>query len=143
MTSAEIRAFCERFAKAWERSDVAALSACYAEDCEVVSPIFHTLRGRAEVETSFRDLFQAFSDYSIRVNDMIIDSDGGGRAALVWMAQSTHRGPIFGMPASGRRIESQVAFIMTLKDGRIASERRIYDFTGRLIQMGVLKAKTA
>ena len=47
------------------------------------------------------------------------------------------------MPASGRRIENQLAFIMTLKDGRIASERRIYDFTRMLMQLGVLKAKTA
>lgn len=143
MTSAEIRAFCERFAKAWERSDVAALSACYADECEVFSPLFQTLRGRAEVEASFRDLFQALADFTIRIHEIIVDTDGGGRAALVWTAQSTHRGAIFGMPASGRRIENQIAFIMTLKDGRIASERRIYDFTRMLMQMGVLKAKTA
>ena len=141
-TSTEIRAFCERFAKAWERGDVGALTACYADDCEVLSPLFQTLHGRAEIETSFRDLFQAFADYSIRINDVIIDGEGT-RAALVLTLQSTHRGSIFGMPASGRRIENQVAFIMSFKDGRIASERRIYDFTRMLIQLGVLRAKTA
>ena len=142
MTSAEIRVFCERFAKAWERGDVAALAACYADDCEVVSPIFRTLHGRAEIETSFRELFQAFAEWSIRINDIIIDGEGT-HAALVWTSQLTHRGSIFGMPASGRRLENQVAMIMTLKDGRIVSERRIYDFTRMLIQLGVLRAKTA
>ncbi len=29
----------------------------------------------------------------------------------------------------------------TLKDGKVVHERRIYDFTGMLIQIGVLKAK--
>jgi hypothetical protein len=31
--------------------------------------------------------------------------------------------------------------VCTLKGGKIQHERRIYDFTGLLIQIGVLKAK--
>ena len=88
MTSAEIRAFCERFAKAWERGDVGALTACYADDGEVLSPIFQTLHGRTEIEASFRDLFQAFAEWSIRINDIIIDGEGS-HAALVWTSQLT------------------------------------------------------
>jgi len=34
-------------------------------------------------------------------------------------------------------------FLYDLRDGRIAHERRIYDFTGLLIQAGLLKAKPA
>ena len=30
---------------------------------------------------------------------------------------------------------------LTLRDGRIAKEMRIYDFTNMLIQLGVLRAK--
>lgn len=143
MTSAEIRTFCERFAGAWVREDVDALTACYADDCEVISPIFRTLRGRTEVEGSFRDLFKALSDYNIQVNDIIVDHDGGERAVLVWTAQSTHRGEIFGMPGTGRRIENEVAFIFRFQGDKIALDRRIYDFTRMLMQIGVLKAKTA
>jgi hypothetical protein len=32
---------------------------------------------------------------------------------------------------------------MTFADGLIAHERRIYDFTGLLLQIGVLRAKPA
>lgn len=143
MMGAELRAFCERFAKAFEREDVAALAACYTDDCEVISPIFHTLRGRLEVEGSFRDLFRALSERKIHVDDIIVDSVEVERALLVVTAQSTHRGEIFGMPGTGRRIENQIAFIFTFEGGKIAKERRIYDFTRMLVQLGVLRAKTA
>jgi hypothetical protein len=33
--------------------------------------------------------------------------------------------------------------VITVADGLIASERRIYDFTGLLVQLGVLRAKPA
>jgi hypothetical protein len=32
-------------------------------------------------------------------------------------------------------------FVYELKDGKIVHERRVYDFTGLLIQTGLLKAK--
>jgi hypothetical protein len=34
-------------------------------------------------------------------------------------------------------------FFYELKHGRIVRERRIYDFTGMLVQIGILKAKPA
>jgi hypothetical protein len=34
-----------------------------------------------------------------------------------------------------------MVFVYELKDGKIVHERRIYDFTGLLIQIGVLKVK--
>jgi hypothetical protein len=46
------------------------------------------------------------------------------------------------MPATGRRIERTMAYF-TLHDGLIAQERRVYDFTSMLMQLGVLKAKPA
>jgi steroid delta-isomerase-like uncharacterized protein len=143
MTTAEIRAFCDRFVKTWEREDAAGLAACYTEDCEVNSPIFHTLHGPVEVEKSFRDLFKALTDYKIQVDAVVVDHEEGARAVLLWTAQSTHRGELFGMPGTGRRIENQVAIILTFRGDKISHDRRIYDFTRMLMQLGVLRAKTA
>jgi steroid delta-isomerase-like uncharacterized protein len=143
MTSDEIRSFLDRFVRLWEKQDVPALGACYAEDCTVVSPIFHTLRGRAQVERSYRELFRAFASPSIHVDDTVISSGDPPRAVIVWTVQSIHAGEIFGVPGSGRRIERTSAYIMTFRDGLIASERRVYDFTNMLMQLGVLKARPA
>jgi len=142
MTSDEIRAFCHEYAQAWERSDVTALVACYSEDCEVTSPIFHVLKGRKQVESSFRELFRAFADLKVSVDDLIVDRERGERAVLVFSIAAHHRGEIFGMTGSGRRIEVRGAFILTFAGGLIAKDVRIYDFSGMLMQLGVLKPRT-
>jgi steroid delta-isomerase-like uncharacterized protein len=141
MTSDEIRSFLDRFVHAWEHQDVAALSACYTEDCVVVSPIFNTIKGRPKVEKSYRDLFLAFTNPTITVDDTIISDADPARAVIVWTVKSVHTGNIFGMPGSGKQIERNIAYLFTFRGGLVAKERRIYDFTSMLMQLGVLKAK--
>jgi steroid delta-isomerase-like uncharacterized protein len=143
MTSEGIRALCERYVRSWERSDVSALLDCYTPGCEVISPIFNVLHGREEVETSFRNLFRAFADYRINIDDVVVDHEGKERAVLLFSAIATHRGEIFGMPGTGRRFEVHGAFTFQFADNRIAHEYRLYDFTGLLMQLGVLRARTA
>ena len=36
-----------------------------------------------------------------------------------------------------------MVFLFTMRDGMIQHERRLYGFTGLMIQLGVLKAKPA
>jgi steroid delta-isomerase-like uncharacterized protein len=141
MTNDDIRSLLERFRNAWENEDVKTLASCYADDCVVVSPIFNTLTGRAHVEKSFTDLFKALGMQKVEVEDIIIGNDDPPRAVMVWKLQSTHVGEVFGMPASGKRIERTMAFVLTLRDGLITKENRIYDFTSLLIQLGALRAK--
>ena len=141
MTSDEIRSFLDRFVHAWEHQDVAALSACYTDDCVVVSPIFSTIKGKAKVEKSYHDLFLALANPSITVDDTIISEADPARAVILWTVKSIHAGSIFGMPGTGKRIERTIAYFLTFRDGLIAKERRVYDFTSMLMQLGVLKAK--
>jgi ketosteroid isomerase-like protein len=49
MTSEDIRAFFTRFLEVWAREDLSAIVACYAENARVESPLFHTVRGRADI----------------------------------------------------------------------------------------------
>jgi len=141
MTNEEATAFFTRFLEVWKRESVSAISEFYTETARIESPIFHTVTGRADIEKSFSDLFRAFDDWSFRVHDVVVDSGPDERAALFYTAGGTHRGDLFGMPGTGRHIEVQQAWLVRFENGRIASERRLYDFTGLLLQMGVLKAK--
>ena len=141
MTSDEIRAFVERYIDLWEREDVPALVHCYADDCVVNSPMFQTIQGRVAIDASFRKLFLAFGDYAIELDDLVIDRGPEERVVFLYTAQATHRGEIFGVPGTGRRVESTFVFFLRFENGLIAAERRLYDFTGVLIQLGVLKAR--
>ncbi len=142
MTSDEIRTFVRAHEAAWVRQDVGALMADYADDCEVVSPMLHTIRGKAGVEASFRDLFRAFGEWTIVPDEVLIDHEGGDRCAFVTTVHAVHAGEIFGVPASGRRFELPVVRFLRFEHHKIVADRRLYDFSGLLMQLGILKAKT-
>lgn len=55
----------------------------------------------------------------------------------------TDMGGFMGVPATRRPFRMPIVFFYTFRDGQITYERRIYDFTGLLVQIGVLKAKPA
>src|SRR5262249_21505879 len=104
----------------------------------VASPTGGVQEGRADIERVYRLLFSAFPDVKTQPETSLIDGD---RAVQILRFSGTHGGEFFGLAATGRHVEVTIACLLTFVDGLIVEERRIYDFTGLLIQVGVLKAK--
>jgi steroid delta-isomerase-like uncharacterized protein len=140
MTRDEIVAFFAERDVLWSQRDAAALTAGHAPDSIVVSPTGGVLEGRAEIQRIYTLWFTAFPDLTLKITDLIVDGD---RAVLLMDLGGTHSGDFFGLAATGRRVQVPCAFIYTFKNGMINHERRILDFTGVLVQVGVLKAKPA
>lgn len=138
MTREQIVGVMQAMQRAWAARDPVALASAHAEDSLVQSPIFGEVRGRAEIERTYRDLFRAFADWTYEGQDLIID---GNRAAQTFIVTATHTSELFGVDATGRRFRIHGVLIFELRDGKIVTERRLYDFTGLLLQVGVLKAK--
>lgn len=122
----------------WRNRDPVGLAASHANDGVVISPIFGTVTGRPAIETSYRDLFKTFPDWMLDAEQALVDND---RAAQPFRVQATHAHELFGLEATGRRLDVSGVLLFEFADGRIGRERRVYDFTGMLIQLGVLKAK--
>jgi len=140
MTREEIAALFTRREAAWRARDAAALAADHALLGSVVSPTGGVLEGRPDIERIYRVWFTAFPDLIFSTEDLLIDGD---RAALLARISGRHAGEFFGMPSTGRLIELSCVCIYRLEDGLIAHERRVLDFTGLLVQLGVLRAKPA
>jgi len=140
MTRSEMQAFVDRWVRAWTTSDLEGLLACYDPHAELHSPLFHTVRGTEGLERSHQDLFLAFSDVATDVHEVVIDVEAQ-RAVLVFTIHATQRGEFLGFPSSGRRTATPSAFVFHMKDGRIISERRLYDFGGLMMQLGIIKTK--
>lgn len=140
MTREEILALFTRREAAWAARDAASLTADHAADGVVVSPTGGVLEGSVEIERIYRVWFTAFPDLIFATEDLIVDDQ---RVALLCRITGSHSGEFFGMPPTGRRIEVSGCFIYRMEDGQIAHERRILDFTGLLVQVGVLRAKPA
>jgi ketosteroid isomerase-like protein len=124
----------------WDRRDPAELTADHAPDGLVRSPMFADVRGRPAIELSYRKLFTVFPDWTIVFDEAIVDGD---RAAHPFTVRATHVGNFMGFPGTGRQFTFSGALLYTMRDGLIVEERRVYDFSGLLIQLGVLRSKPA
>jgi uncharacterized protein (TIGR02246 family) len=138
MTRDEILALMERRAAALAARDPAAMAALHAEDGIVLSPTGGVLEGRAEIEAIYRQYFSAFPDMVMHQDELVIDGD---RVVLIARLSGTHEGEFFGLAPTRRHVEVQAAIVMRVAGGFVTEERRIYDFTGMLVKVGVLKAK--
>ena len=141
MTREDLQGIAERYLEAWQRHDPPAIAQYHALNAVTESPIYATLRGRKAIEDAARAFFSSFPDAALTVDTILVDSP---RVAMFTTVSATHANEFFGMPGTNRRIEFRNAWLIEIDaDGLIAHERRIYDFTGLLLQVGILRAKPA
>jgi steroid delta-isomerase-like uncharacterized protein len=140
MKSEKIETIVNKWLEAWPRHDAAALVACFADDAVYTSMLVGTIHGPKAIEALYQSWFRAFPDMGFQVESRLIHRN---QAAILWSQSGTHMGELCGLPGSGRIFVLPGSFFMTFREGRIVSMRSIYDFTGLLVQIGILKAKPA
>ena len=138
MTRSEIDAFFRRRERLWFDHDAAALAAGHADGSVVESPTHGKLTTREAIRSVYDTWFAAFPDLKFRHDDLLVDGD---RVAVFFTTSGTHKKAFAGAPATGRNIEIHGVALFTLKDGLIVNEKRLYDSTSLLVQIGVIKAK--
>ena len=138
MTREEVSALLVERHETWVRHDWTAFGNLYSETAKLESPFAGNVSGREAIMRASEAFFTAFPDAKITEDPPAIDGD---RASIVAEVVGTHVGEILGLAPTGRAFRIPMAFILVLQEGKIVYERRIYDFTGLLVQIGVLKAK--
>ncbi|MGQ0732754.1 MAG: ester cyclase [Acidobacteriota bacterium] len=141
MSREDIVALFARRDEAWAKRDAAALTATHAEDAVAESPMQGRISGRARIGNVYTTWFRSFPDLTFTSRELIID---GSRVAQFFHVRGTQTAPFGGIPATGRRIEVGGAWLYTIgTDGLIAQDERVYDVTGILVQLGMLKGAPA
>lgn len=140
MNRQEIETILDQRLDAWRRHDAAALAAGHSEDGVYTSALMGNMQGISAIESLYRSWFSAFPEAAFEVENQIIDGD---RAAVLWMQRGRHMGEFCGLAATGRIFQVEGAFFHVFKEGKIIYTKSIYDITGLLMQIGVLKAKPA
>jgi steroid delta-isomerase-like uncharacterized protein len=139
MTREETTALFARRQDAMNHHDMAGSTTLYAEDCVVESPTAGgVVQGLATVDAIHRAWLTGFPDVVFTTEDLLIDGD---HVAWIANATGTDTGGFMGLPPTGKAFALPMVMLSTLHDRRIVQERRIYDFTGMLVQIGILKAK--
>ena len=139
-TRAELQLVADRYIETFKRRDPLALAQFYAPDAVVESPMFATLRGRKAIEDAQRLFFTSFPDATPTMDATIIDPP---QMAVFTTINGTHVNEFMGLPGTNRHMEFRSSRLIRMDGELIAHERRIYDFTGVLVQLGVLRAKPA
>ncbi len=140
MKRQEVIAFFEERQEAWTARNADGLAAGHAENGAIESPMFGHRDGRKAIGDSYRALFTTFPDWDFQGEELLIDGD---RVAQPFSAGATHVGMFMGLAGTNRRFKIQGVRLFTMVDGLVQHERRMYDFTGLLIQIGILRSKPA
>lgn len=111
---------------------------------EILAPGYRRLRGgMANLAANARDqnfaetrhgLRGAFPDRSDFIEEMVADGD---RVGMRWRLTGTHRGELFGIAATGRKIDIWELGVFRLANGRITEGWFMADEIGLLRQLGV------
>ena len=138
MTHDEMLDLCRRYQDIYDRRDLKALAEIYSDAVTLESPMAGTVTGRDAAVDAAKGFFTALPDMVITTEPPVIDGD---RAAIVAEASGTHIGNFMGLAPTDKRFRFRLVYLLEVKDGQIVHDRRIYDFTGLMVQLGVLKAK--
>ena len=122
-------------------------------DLGIVPDRREELRARLLDAASMAEIVVSSGGVSVGVYDLVkdvLEEIGGiefwqvamqpGRPLAMGSIGPAH---FFGLPGTGRRIEFRACRLFRMEGELIEHERRIYDFTGLLVQVGVLRAKPA
>jgi predicted ester cyclase len=91
-----------------------------------------TLAGAKQLHTM---LFAAFPDLQMTIHDQAAEGD------KVWTrktASGTHRGELFGIPATGKQVSWKIIDIMTIKNGKVVDHWVVADVMSLMQQLGAV-----
>lgn len=118
----------------WNRQDAAAVVAFYTPDI-----VWHNVAmgevytGRAQVQAFLEELFVALPDLRL---DVTFRAPRGRYVAEEYVITGTHRGPMFGLPGTGRRVELHAVSMVQMREGRFAVDHFYFDAASAMRDMG-------
>lgn len=91
--------------------------------------------GKAEVRGFYQGLFDTLDDLHL---DVVRVVEEGDVLAVHAVMSGTHTGDLFGIPATGTRIQQQVMTMLRFADGRCVERWSVADMLGVMAQIGAL-----
>jgi steroid delta-isomerase-like uncharacterized protein len=96
--------------------------------------------GAEGVRQQFDGFRAAFPDFRATILDQVAEGD---KVVTRKVFHGTHKGDLWGIPATGREVEILVIDIVRIRDGKIAEHWNVVDQLGLMRQLGVLPEPAA
>lgn len=123
----------ERFyADLWNQFDKSLIPVLLAENLEFRGSLGQSMRGHGEFAEYVDFVRAAFPDFTNTVEEVVSEGD---RSFARLTYRGTHRGELFGIPTTGRRVMYAGAARFWFRAGRIAAVWVLGDIYGLLLQL--------
>jgi uncharacterized protein (TIGR02246 family) len=103
--------------EAFNRHDATAMARLYARDARLTSSDFCSPRGQADIERTYRALFEAFPDIRDDVSTIVAE----GEHVAVRFTAVSKTGPL----------QLPIQTMLTVRDGLITEDHSVFDTGGR------------
>lgn len=124
------------FDELFSQGDLSVADDVFAADYVGHDPAMpQPIRGPAEFKRFVTMYRTAFPDLTLTVEDQLADGD---RVVTRFTARGTNRGPLMGIPPTGRKVTITGISIDRMVDGKSAESWTNYDLLGMMQQMGIL-----
>ncbi|HZC99401.1 MAG TPA: ester cyclase [Actinomycetes bacterium] len=124
--------------------DLDAAIANYAPDFTYHNPVMKGMPPLPHTTDAVRQLIgatrDAFPDMRYAIDAVIAEGD---KAAVLYTWSATNRGPLAGLPPTGRHVTATGAVVCRVADGRIVEQWDIDDRLDVMQQLGLLPAAGA
>ena len=120
----------------WNQGNLALLDEIVAANYVGHNPSM-TVQGPEGIKQFILMYRSAFPDLHFTIEDMIAEGD---RVVTRWSSSGTHRGPLSGIPPTGKHVTGTGIAISRFVDAKFAEGWTEFDLLGVLQQLGVIPA---
>lgn len=118
----------------WTKGNLDAIDKYLADDFELGHPFPGVSADRDGFKQFAAMMRSAFPDLTNTVEG---DFASGDRVVQRWTATGTHKGELFGAPATGRKVTFPGISVYQIRDGRIQRDWSVADIMGMMQQLGL------
>lgn len=133
-----------RLFEVWNSYDPDRLAECYDPEYEGVDvAVPELIRGPEGARAWVAPYWEAFPDLRFDLLETVVQGRAEGaeqtdRAAMHWTARGTHRGPLLGLPGTGRVAVFRGMTFLEFRGDRVLRGTYVWDLAAVLRAVGVL-----
>jgi steroid delta-isomerase-like uncharacterized protein len=132
---AQTTVFIKEYTAAWNSHDAEKLASFFTDDCVYEEVALGKItRGKEEFKAFINGFFAAFPDTNFELTS---NFNSGNWYCAEWVWTGTHKGPMAGLPATGRRFAVRGVSVGELEEGKIKRNSEYYNKMDLLQQLGI------
>ncbi len=118
----------------WAARDPERVLSVMTDDSVYHDMTMEAARGMEQLRTFAYEWLAAIPDFDVEVNDTIVDGD---TVVFVGTFGGTNKGPMFGQPATNKRLWTAFVQIVKCKDGKVLSVSDYWNKGDMTQQLGI------